>query len=46
MLEPLDWRESKRKKPPKMLKRYEVKEKKDLIIDLLELVKKNCVRIL
>ena len=31
MLEPLDWRESKRKKLPKMHKKNEVKEKKDLI---------------
>ena len=37
MLEPLDRRESKRKKPPKKIKRYEVKETTDFIIDLLKL---------
>ena len=43
MLEPLEWRESKRKKPPKMHKRNEVI---DTRIDLLKLciktVKKLC----
>ena len=46
MLEPLEWSESKRKKPPNMHKRNEVKETRDLIIDLLKLcintVKKLC----
>jgi len=37
MLEPLDWRESKRKKPLRKNKSNEVKKKKDLIIDLLKL---------
>ena len=44
MLEPLDRRESKRKKPLQKNKRNEVKLKKDLIIDLLKVCIKTVTK--